>query len=365
MSNELPPTVAQSLAAVPLWKGEDGLPHFLTGLEPGREGTLALLKLAAAIREHQTALAHLRPLAGRSFAGMFFDPSLRTRQSMHVACAKLGAAFLDLEPGSGMWTLEFRDEVVMDAGAAEHVYEAAGVLGRYSDILGIRAFPTRGQWERERTQPVHQAFASHAGVPIVNLEGPMAHPCQGLADALTLSELLPEPQGKRVVVTWAPHPKQLPMATPNSAIWAGSTLGCDVVLAHPEGFELDPMALSEARRLAGESGGSFQVSHDRDRALEGADIVYAKAWGAVSGAEATAAGHADAIAALRNWTVRASDLERGRDARFMHCLPVRRGVVVSSDVLEGPRSVVLDQAENRIWGQAALMMAMLAGGGTA
>jgi N-acetylornithine carbamoyltransferase len=359
MSTKLPHAVAQALAAVPSWAGADGLPHFLTGLEPGRRGTLALLQLAAAIRTNQRELARLRPLAGCTFAGMFFDPSLRTRQSMHVACAKLGAAFLDLEPGSGMWTLEFRDEVVMDGGAAEHVYEAAGVLGRYSDILGIRAFPTRGRWERERSQPVHAAFASHAGAPIINLEGPMAHPCQGLADSLTIVDLSGTPKSKRVVVTWAPHPKQLPVATPQSAIWASTTLGCEVVLAHPEGFALDPWAIEQAERLAGESGGSFEVTHDRQAALTGADIVYAKAWGALEGPEATVSGHANAIASLREWTVQASDLALGNNPKFMHCLPVRRGVVVSADVLEGPSSVVLDQAENRIWTQAALMMAML------
>ncbi|MEE2827654.1 MAG: N-acetylornithine carbamoyltransferase [Myxococcota bacterium] len=359
MTIQLPDSVHRCLTSVPSWGTGDNCGHFLTGLEPGREGVLSLLALAASIREHQEEIAHLRPLSGRSFAGMFFDPSLRTRQSMHIACAKLGAAFLDLQPGSGMWTLEFRDEVTMDGGAAEHVYEAAGVLGRYADILGIRAFPTRGQWERERTQPVHQAFADHAGTPVINLEGPMAHPCQGLADSLTLSDLLDEPRKQRFVVTWAPHPKQLPMATAHSAIWAGTTLGCEVVLTHPEGFELDPVALEEAQRLSRESGGSFSVTNDRRAALEGADVVYAKAWGAVSGPEASVAGHADAVSSLRNWTVRSSDLELGAPALFMHCLPIRRNVVASADVLEGPQSVVLHQAENRIWTQAALMMAML------
>ena len=121
MHLELPSPVAQSLAAIPPWGSADELPHFLTGLEPGVDGVLALVDLAASIRSHRDELARLRPLAGRSFAGMFFDPSLRTRQSMHVACAQLGATFLDLQPGSGMWTLEFRDEVVMDGGAAEHI----------------------------------------------------------------------------------------------------------------------------------------------------------------------------------------------------------------------------------------------------
>lgn len=352
----LPNDVTTALAAVPTWD-EGG--HFLTGLEPGLAGMSALLDLGVAIRAHSDELARSRPLAGRTFAGMFFDPSLRTRTSMHVACNRLGADFVELQPGSGLWTMEFADQVTMDGLAAEHVYEAAGVLGRYAQVVGLRAFPTRGQWDREKSQPVHQAFASHAGVPIVNLEGPFAHPCQGLADAMTFRDLLGTPKGRKLAVTWAPHPKQLPMATVNSALWAGASVGMEVVLAHPEGFELDPDALGHAERLAGEAGGSFRVTNDRDDAFADAEIVYAKSWGAFEGPAAKVAGHADAFASLRDWTVRTGDLEKGAPARFMHCLPVRRNVVVSADVLEGPHSAVLDQAENRIWGQAALLLALL------
>lgn len=354
----LPASVAEALAAVPAW--DDG--HLLTGLEPGLAGTSALLDLAQAIRPVADELARARPLAGKVFAGMFFDPSLRTRTSMDVACAKLGAHFVELRPGSGMWTLEFRDEVVMDGLSAEHVKEAAGVLGRYADVLGLRAFPSRGAWETERSQPVHRAFAADAGVPLINLEGPFAHPCQGLADALTLRDLLGAPQGKKLVFTWAPHPKPLPMAVANSGIWAAASQGMEVVLAHPEGFELDAYALDSAADLAEEAGGSFTVTNDRKVALEGAHVVYAKSWGAVTGHAASASGHADAFAALRrDWFVRSSDLERS-GAKFMHCLPVRRGVVVADDVLDGPNSAVLDQAENRVWAQAAQLMALMGPG---
>jgi len=356
MRDLLPLEVAGALAAVPVW-GDGG--HFLTGLEPGLDGINALLDLGATIRTHAQDLARSRPLAGRTFAGMFFDPSLRTRTSMHVACNRLGADFIELQPGSGLWTMEFADQVTMDGVAAEHVYEAAGVLGRYAQVVGLRAFPTRGQWDREKTQPVHAAFASHTGVPVVNLEGPFAHPCQGLADAMTFRDLLGSPKGRKVAVTWAPHPKQLPMATINSAIWAGAAQGMEVVLTHPEGFELDPDALGHAESLAAEAGGSFSVTHDRDEAFADAEIVYAKSWGAYRGAAATVSGHADAFAALRDWTVTPADLHKGKPARFMHCLPVRRNVVVSAEVLEGPLSAVLDQAENRIWGQAALLLALL------
>ncbi len=356
MTDPLPPAVAEALASVLPWASPG---HFLTGLEPGLDGTLSLLDLAVALRTHQDEVARARPLAGRVFAGMFFDPSLRTRASMAVACAKLGASFVELQPGTGMWTLEFKDEVVMDGMAAEHVREAAGVLGRYADVVGLRAFPTRGQWKRERTQPVHTAFADHAGAPIVNLEGPFAHPCQGLADALTLRDLFPEPNGRKFVLSWAPHPKQLPMAVPHSALWAAASLGMDVTLAHPEDFELDSDALATADSLARETGGTFSVTHNRDAAFDGADVVYAKAWGAVSGPASTSRGHADAVAHLADWSITQKDLHRGAPARFMHCLPVRRGVVVGDDVLDGPLSSVLDQADNRIWAQAALLLAMM------
>jgi N-acetylornithine carbamoyltransferase len=355
MTDLLPASVAQALAAVTPWPTG----HYLTGLEPGPASNAALLELAAAIRTEQWSLARSRPLAGRVFAGMFFDPSLRTRASMAVACAKLGAQFLELQPGTAMWTMEFKDEVVMDGTAAEHVREAAAVLGRYADVLGLRAFPTRGQWERERTQPVHHAFAEHAGVPLVNLEGPFAHPCQGLADALTLRDLFGEPAGKRFVLTWAPHPKQLPMAVPHSAMWAAASQGMEVVVAHPEDFDLDREALTLADGLARQSGGSLRVTHDRDEAFEGAHVVYAKSWGAITGAASTLGGHADVVAAHPEWRVTEADLRRGAPARFMHCLPVRRGVVVDDAVLDGELSSVLDQADNRVWAQAALLLALL------
>jgi len=356
----LPAAVAAALRAVPSWGDDDeGSAHFLTGLEPGRAGLMALLDLAGEVRQHERDICRLRPLAGRVFAGMFFDPSLRTRASMKVACAKLGAEFLDLQPGSGLWTLEFQDKVTMDGTAQEHIKEAVGALGRYVDVLGLRAFPARGRWNQEREQPIHKAFAAHAGVPVVNLEGPLAHPCQGLADAMTFRDILGDPAGRKLVLTWTPHPSQGPMAVADSAIWSAAALGMDVVLAHPEGFGLDPMALETAAALAGEAGGSFRVSHEQAEALEGADIVYADSWGAISGVEATLGGHADAVSALRHWTVQESDLDLGAPARFMHCLPVRRNVVVSDAVLDGPQSSVLDQAENRLWVQAALLLALL------
>jgi len=356
MTASMPAAVAAALSRLP---PTNRAAHLLTGLEPGAQGQDALLDLAIAVREHEGELARLRPLAGRVFAGMFFDPSLRTRTSMAVACSKLGAEFLDLNPSSSMWTLEFGDEVVMDGNAAEHVREAAGALGQYADAIGLRAHPTRGKYAQERGQPIHSAFAAHAGVPVVNLEGPYAHPCQGLADALTLRDQLGSPQGKRFVLSWAPHPQQQGLAVPHSALWAASSLGMDVVVAHPVGFELDPEAMAEGERLAAAAGGSVTVQTDRRGAFDGAEIVYARGWGAVEGAATSAAGHADAVAGHRDWMVRQADV--GPTAKLMHCLPVRRGVEVSDALLDGPSSIVMKQAGNRVWAQAALLLTLLGG----
>ncbi len=352
--------MAESLDSVPRWGDSDGS-HFLTGLEPGVAGIQALLALAAVARTEAATLAEVAPLRGRVVAGMFFDPSLRTRASLAVACARLGATFLDLHPSSDLWTLEFNDKVIMDGTAQEHIREAGGVLGRYADLVGLRAFPTRGQWDRERTQPIHRAFAATCGVPVVNLEGPFAHPCQGLADALTLRDLLVEPQGKKLTLCWTPHPGQLSVSVPHSTLWAAAGLGMDIALACPEGFELDPGGMEQAEALASETGGRVQLCHDRDRALDGAQVVYARSWGALTGPEASLAGHADAVSAHRDWTVTSADLEEA--TAFLHCLPVRRGVAVADSVLDGPKSKVLDLAENRVWTEIALLLALLRGEG--
>jgi N-acetylornithine carbamoyltransferase len=359
MTASLPAAVSAALSQLP---STSGPAHFLTGLEPGRVGLGLLLDLAVAVREHERELARARPLAGRVCAGMFFDPSLRTRTSLAVACAKLGATYLDLNPSSSMWTLEFGDEVVMDGNAAEHVREAAGALGQYADVIGLRAHPTRGAYATERSQPIHAAFAAHSGVPVVNLEGPYAHPCQGLADALTLRDQLGDPAGKKFVLSWAPHPQQLGLAVPHSALWAAATLGMEVVVAHPVGFELDPEALRTGSELAAAAGGAVTVTNDRRGLFDDATVVYARGWGAIDGAAATASGHADALRAHRDWMVRQTDLVPSARAKLMHALPVRRGVEVSDALLDGPSSIVLAQAANRIWAQAALLLTLLGEG---
>jgi N-acetylornithine carbamoyltransferase len=242
----------------------------------------------------------------------------------------------------------------MDGAAAEHVREGAGVLGRYCDLLGVRSFPVGKDYAKDRTEPVLTAFAKHSGVPVVNLESPMDHPCQAMADAMTIRERLGTPRGRRVLTTWAYHPKALPMAVPNAFLLAVSRLGADLVFARPDGYALDPEILATARENARASGGSLTETEDRDAAFDSAEIVYAKSWGALADygrpeAEAARRGK------LKDWRVTEARMARGKNDVFMHCLPVRRNVVVDDAVLDGPSSIVLDEAENRLYAQQAIL----------
>jgi N-acetylornithine carbamoyltransferase len=273
---------------------------------------------------------------------------------MEVAVSKLHGTPVTLSVGGDAWAMEYEDGVVMDGAVAEHVREGAGVLGRYCDLLGVRSFPIGKDYAKDRSEPVLNAFAKHSGVPVVNLESPLDHPCQAMADAMTIRQRLKETRGRRVLLTWAYHPRVLPMAVPNAFLLAASRLGLDLVFARPEGYSLDPEILRAARESARVSGGSLVEIADRDAAFDGAEIVYAKSWGALADygqpeAESARRGK------LKDWRVTEARMARGKNALFMHCLPVRRNVVVDDAVLDGPRSVVLDEAENRLYAQQAIL----------
>jgi N-acetylornithine carbamoyltransferase len=241
----------------------------------------------------------------------------------------------------------------MDGASVEHVREAAGVLGRFVDVLAVRAFSGGRSLAEDLTDPIVNGFRRHAGVPVVNMESALWHPCQALADWATL-DLLGVPRRAKFVLTWANHPKPLPHAVPNSTLCMALQRGMEVVLARPEGYDLHPTALAEARRHAAASGGSLTITSDLD-AVEGAAVVYAKSWGAL-GAWGDLEAERRQRAPLAHWRVDAARMRRaGPRARFMHCLPVRRNVVVKDEVLDGPWSAVLDQAENRWHAQAALL----------
>lgn len=293
-------------------------------------------------------------LAGKSVALVFFNPSLRTRASMQVGIYELGGNAVVLEPGGTSWTLEHREGAVMDSDKTEHIAEFVRVLERYCVAIGVRTFAALKDWQEERKDPVLNAFAKYASVPIINLESAMHHPCQSLADMMTIREKLGEGR-KRVVLTWAWHPKPLPMAVPNSFALAAAQMGHDLVIAHPTGYELDDELINTSRELATGAGGSLKVTNDMDAAFNGAEVIYAKSWGAK---QFYGRDEQDTItrAQYRNkWIVNERRMTQTNDAIFMHCLPVRRNVIVTDAVIDSPASVVIDEAENRLHVQKAVM----------
>jgi len=294
-----------------------------------------------------------KPLSGRSVALVFFNPSLRTRASMQVGIYELGGNAVVLEPGGTSWTLEHRAGAVMDGDKTEHVAEFVRVLERYCVAIGVRTFAALKNWEEERTDPVLNAFAKYASVPIINLESAMHHPCQAAADMMTIREKLGSGR-KRVVLTWAWHPKPLPMAVPNSFALAAAQMGHDLVIAHPRGYELDEELIETARRHS-----SVEITNDIDAAFDGAEVIYAKSWGAKQ-----FYGDADRDLSERaqyrdKWIVNESKMSRTNKAVFMHCLPVRRNVIVTDGVIDSRSSVVIDEAENRLHVQKAVLAKIL------
>ncbi|HEU5050874.1 MAG TPA: N-acetylornithine carbamoyltransferase [Gemmatimonadales bacterium] len=318
--------------------------------------TAGLLALAARVKRGEISGG----LERKVLAMVFMDPSLRTRSSFETAMFLHGGHALVLEPGKGSWTLETAHGVVMDGTSVEHVVEAARVLARYADALAVRAFPKGTDWAVEREDRVIRDFARFSEKPVINLESSRRHPCQGLADAMTLQEKLGDTRGKRFVLSWAWHPKALPTAVPASAAIAAARMGMDVVIARPKGYDLDPDDMATVGRVAGEAGGALSVSDDMDAALEGADAVYVKAWGSLE-----RFGQPEAEAELRRphrgWRLTAERLRATRQGKAiaMHCLPVRRNVEIDDAVLDGPNSVVVDQAENRLHAQRALVLELI------
>ena len=325
--------------------------NFLTTGDLSREELEALIESALRFKQGDDKT---KPLAGKSVALVFFNPSLRTRASMQVGIYELGGNAVVLEPGGTSWTLEHRDGVVMDGDKTEHVAEFVRVLGRYGAAIGVRTFAPMKNWHEERTDPVLNAFAKYAGVPIINLESAMHHPCQAGADMMTIWEKLGRGQ-KRVVLTWAWHPKPLPMAVPNSFALAAAQMGHDVVVAHPRGYELDDELLEIIEEQSAAAGSSFEVSNDIDAAFDGAEVIYAKSWGAkqfYGGPENDVAHRAQYRS---KWIVDEEKMRQTNGAIFMHCLPVRRNVIVTDGVIDSAQSVVIDEAENRLHVQKAIM----------
>jgi len=323
--------------------------HFTHLKDLGPKGQTALLKLASEFKRNDPgALLKVKVLGM-----LFFNPSLRTRTSFEVAMAKLGGLSVALEEGSGVWKLETEDGAIMNGDKAEHVREAAPVLSRYVDVLGVRAF-SRGMGQADDdVDGVINAFRRHAKVPMISLESAREHPCQGLADMLTVEESFGQTQGVKVVLSWAPHMRPLPKAVPNSVLLHAAAAGCDITVAHPPGFELGDAVRAEAQLYAQQSGAKIRYTHDQRAALQGAHVVYTKAWGPQPRASEDSI---VASPALRGWMPTLKHFEPcASDAIFLHCLPVRRNVEVSDEVLDSEFSRVVDEAENRLWVQMAAL----------
>ncbi|MGH9946928.1 MAG: N-acetylornithine carbamoyltransferase [Pyrinomonadaceae bacterium] len=328
---------------------------FLKTSDISREALEKLLSKAAQFKRGEISEM---PLKGKSVALVFFNPSLRTRASMQVGIYELGGNAVILEPGGTSWTLEHREGVVMDGDKTEHIKEFVRVLERYVSAIGVRTFAELKDWETERTDPILNAFAKYASAPIINLESAMHHPCQAMADMMTIREKL-GPEKKKVLLTWAWHPKPLPMAVPNSFALAAAQFGHDLQIAHPKGYELDEDLLSEIDKHAGENGGSIEFTNDVEAAFDGVEVVYAKSWGSKNFYGDADADIRERAAYRDKWIVDESKIARVNNAIFMHCLPVRRNVIVTDEVLDSPNSVVIDQAENRLHVQKAIIMELL------
>lgn len=297
-----------------------------------------------------------KDLDGLQFALLFLAPSLRTRCSFEIGIRQMGGGVSTLEP-SMFYGLETRDGVRMDGNSAEHIKEALPVLSRFYSGLGLRVMAAGKSVEEDLGDQMFEAFRSYAKIPVFNMESAIYHPCQALADMLTIRELLGSHKGRRLTLTWAPHPRPLPTAVSNSLLLAAAQLGMDVTVTHPEGFDLPGSITAKAAELSRIAGGQIRTTHDQKAAFKDAEIVYAKSWGALSQYD-----FAEAEQELRlshsNWRVDGSLMNASANAYFMHCLPVRRNVVVTDDVIDHPRSAVISQAENRLHVQKAVLKSL-------
>ena len=298
----------------------------------------ALIESAAAHKADPFGHRHLGD--GRMVINLFFNSSLRTRMSTEKAARQLGADVITYD-ASGGWGIEFADGTVMNGDTAEHVREAAGVLSQYCDVLCVRSFPSLTDRAADYEDRIMKAFVRYATVPVVSMESATRHPLQSLTDCLTIREHRRAARPK-VVLTWAPHPRRLPQCVANSfAEWMLAWGEVDLTIANPEGFDLAP-AFAPTKL----------VTHDQEAAFRDADFIYAKNWSAYEDYGATA-DHPE-------WIVDEAKMALTNNAYFMHCLPVRRNVVVTDGVIDSDRSLVLQQANNRTWAAQAVLAEMLA-----
>ena len=275
---------------------------------------------------------------------VFMNPSMRTRLSTQVAAQNLGMEAIIFNAGSEGWAMEFMEGAVMNGTTVEHIKDAAPILGNYFDILAIRTFPTLTDRELDYSEYYLRQFIKYAGVPVISLESATRHPLQSLTDVITISKTFTEKRRPKVVLTWAPHVKALPQCVANSfAEWINAWGEADFVITHPEGYELDK-----------EFTGGADIIYNQDNALKDADYVYVKNWSSYTN-------YGKVLTDGKGWMLNNDKLKLTNHARVMHCLPVRRNVELSDEVLDGENSIITQQASNRVWAAQAVISEMLNG----
>lgn len=274
---------------------------------------------------------------------LFFNPSLRTRLSTQKAAFNLGMDVMVMNLNNDGWSIELADGTIMDKGSQEHIKEASRVISQYCDIIGIRTFPTLIDKNQDYNEVILAKFIENASVPIISLESSIRHPLQSFADLITIEEHKPKEHPK-VVLTWAPHPKALPQAVANSFIEWINKSNCELVITNPEGFNLSP-----------EFTDGIKITHSQDEALKDADFVYAKNWSSYDDYGKIGVG-------LDYWQITKDKMRLTNNGKFMHCLPVRRNVVVSDEVIDSKNSLVIQQANNRTYAAQTILLKMLQNG---
>ncbi len=331
--------------------------HFITTQDCSRAEIDALLEQAAEFKRSPRGAQ----LAGRSIALLFFNPSMRTRTSFELGAFQLGGHAIVLSPGKDAWPIEFEVGSAMDGDTEEHIAEVARVLSRYVDLIAVRAFPKFQDWAVDRQDMVIKAFARYATVPVINMET-ITHPCQELAHALALKEHLGDLQNRKYVLTWTYHPKPLNTAVANSALLIATRMGMDVTLLCPTpDYVLDERYMAFGRQNAEENGGSLKVSHDIEEAYGGAHVVYAKSWGALP-----FFGRWEQEKPIReaskHFIVDEAKMALTHHGLFSHCLPLRRNIKATDAVMDSPACIAIDEAENRLHVQKAVMASLLGAG---
>ncbi len=279
---------------------------------------------------------------GKRMGLLFLNPSMRTRLSTQIAAGNLGIESIVFNVGQEGWSLEFEDGAIMNGTSVEHVKDAAPILGNYFDILGIRTFPSLKNKADDYSEHYINQFIKYAGVPIVSLESATLHPLQSLTDLITITETFKEPRKPKVVLTWAPHVKALPQCVANSfAQWVNAWGEADFIITHPKDYELDVQFTAGAT-----------ITHNQDDALKNADFVYVKNW-------STYTDYGKVLCSDASWMMDNKKLALTNNAQVMHCLPVRRNVELSDEILDGPNSIVTRQASNRVWAAQAVLAAIL------